>query len=73
MLVLDRLLQPLVPLFYQIYTKTVEMLASELPFSLEIDHDCLHYPLGVCMRMLMCNTHGRVALGWIVAASGSVI
>jgi hypothetical protein len=34
MLVLDRLLHPLVPLFYQIYTKTVEMLASELPLAL---------------------------------------
>jgi hypothetical protein len=48
MLVLDRLLQSLVPLFYQIYTKTVEMLASELPLALEIDQNCLHYPLGVC-------------------------
>jgi hypothetical protein len=49
MLVLDRLLQSLVPLCYQIYTKTVEMLASELPLEhWEIDHNCLHYPLDVC-------------------------
>jgi hypothetical protein len=50
-LVLVGLLQPLVPSFDQIYTKTIEMplLWPGLPLSLGNDHHWLHYPLGVCI------------------------
>jgi hypothetical protein len=53
-LVLDGLLQPLVPIFDQILTKTIEMPLwwSELPLSLGNDNNCLHHPLGSSFRSM---------------------
>jgi hypothetical protein len=63
MLVLDGLLQLLVWLFYQIYTKTIEMplQGSELPLAL--GNDYFFHPLGVYIRKHRGTCQGHAGLG----------
>ena len=76
-LVFIGLLQPLVPFFDQICTRTLEFpmkCCQNYRDHWEMIINCLHHPFGVSIRKIIYTHQGRVCLCcWVVTTSCSVI